>query len=97
MCCHKVSVPLEIWMDELRIMGFHQTPSTILIDDPIPKRPPPPPFHLMFIKIRVKDVEMITLKRLAQVIGKKKQNKTKQKKKQKQKQKNKQTNKQTTF
>ena len=58
-------------MDKIRIMGFHQ--------------PPPPPLSLMTLipkryslishhihqKMRIKDVEMITLKRLAQFIGQK--------------------------
>ena len=50
-------------MDKIKVMRFHQPPYTILFGDPhtpndIAK------FHLIYIKRCVKDVEMITYKRL---------------------------------
>ena len=57
-------------MDKIRIMGFHQPPSTILFDDPHTQTTTPN--HLIYIKRCVKNVEMISLKRLAQFIGQKK-------------------------
>ena len=55
-------------MDKRRIMGFHQPHSTILFDD-LPYPNDTLQFHLIYIKRCVKDVEMITSKRLTQFMG----------------------------
>ena len=55
-------------LDKIKIMGFHQPPSTIIFDDP-PYPNDTPKFYRIYIKRCVNDVKTITLKRLAQFIG----------------------------
>ena len=52
----QISCPVFKEMDKIKIKGFHQPPSTILFDDPIPKLHPLISPHMQ-------------LKRFAQFIG----------------------------